>query len=66
MQLLRLLALQQNKRVLHQMLERSIISEDVIDVFDAMGIKRPEISILSEEFLKEVQGMAEKNLSGDV
>lgn len=39
---------------LHQMLERFIISEDVIDVFDAMGIKRPEISILSEEFLKEV------------
>lgn len=48
---------------LHQMLERSIISEDVIDVFDAMGIKRPEISILSEEFLKEVQGMKQKNLA---
>ena len=45
------------------MLERSIISEDVIDVFDAMGIKRPEISILSEEFLKEVQGMKQKNLA---
>jgi type I restriction enzyme R subunit len=48
---------------LHQMLERSIISEDVIDVFDAMGIKRPEISILSEEFLKEVQQMKQKNLA---
>ena len=48
---------------LHQMLERSIISEDVIDVFDAMGIKRPEISILSEEFLKEVQEMKQKNLA---
>lgn len=45
------------------MLERSIISEDVIDVFDAMGIKRPEISILSEEFLKEVQEMKQKNLA---
>ena len=48
---------------LHQMLERSIISEDVIDVFDAMGIKRPDISILSEEFLKEVQEMKQKNLA---
>lgn len=48
---------------LHQMLERSIISEDVIDVFDVMGIKRPEISILSEEFLKEVQEMKQKNLA---
>jgi len=47
----------------HQMLERSIISEDVIDVFDAMGLERPEISILSEEFLKEVQDLKQKNLA---
>ena len=48
---------------LHQLLERSIISKDVIDVFDAMGIKRPDISILSEEFLQEVREMKEKNLA---
>lgn len=48
---------------LHQMLERSIISEDVIDVFEAMGLKRPEVSILSEEFLNEVRQMKEKNLA---
>lgn len=48
---------------LHQLLERSIISEDVIDVFDAMGIKRPDISILSEEFLEEVRAMKERNLA---
>ncbi len=47
----------------NQMLERSIISEDVIDVFDALGMKRPEISILSEEFLREVQEMKQKNLA---
>lgn len=46
-----------------QMLERSIISEDVIDVFDAMGLKRPEVSILSEEFLEEVSAMKQKNLA---
>lgn len=46
-----------------QMLERSIISEEVIDVFDAMGMKRPEISILSEDFLHEVQQMKQKNLA---
>ena len=45
------------------MLERSIISEDVIDVFDVMGLKRPEVSILSEEFLEEVRGMKQKNLA---
>ncbi|PTQ84503.1 type I restriction enzyme R subunit [Trichococcus patagoniensis] len=48
---------------LHQLLERSIISEEIIDVFEAMGIKRPEISILSEEFLEEVQHMQQKNLA---
>ncbi|MCT4662955.1 MAG: type I restriction endonuclease subunit R [Tissierellales bacterium] len=47
----------------NQMLERSIISEEVIDVFDAMGIKRPEVSILSEEFLEEVREMKHKNLA---
>jgi type I restriction enzyme R subunit len=47
----------------HQMLERSIISEDVIDVFDAMGIQRPEVSILSEEFLEEVRELKQKNLA---
>ena len=48
---------------INQMLERSIISEEVIDVFDAMGIKRPEVSILSDEFLEEVREMKEKNLA---
>ncbi len=47
----------------NQMLERSIISEDVIDVFDVMGLKRPEVSILSEEFLNEVKAFKHKNLA---
>ncbi|MDD3840612.1 MAG: type I restriction endonuclease subunit R, partial [Clostridia bacterium] len=47
----------------NQMLERSIISEDVIDVFDVMGFKRPDVSILSEEFLDEVREIKHKNLA---
>ncbi len=47
----------------NQMLERSIISEEVIDVFDTLGIKRPEVSILSEEFLEEVKAIKYKNLA---
>ncbi len=35
----------------------------VIDIFDAAGIKKPDISILSDEFLAEVQGMEHKNLA---
>jgi type I restriction enzyme R subunit len=32
------------------------VSEQVIDVFDAAGIKKPDISILSEDFLAELKG----------
>jgi len=39
---------------------------EVIDVFAAAGLKRPDISILSEEFLKEVAGMKHKNLAAEI
>jgi len=38
----------------------------VIDIFDAAGIKKPDISILSEEFLLEVQNMEHKNIALEV
>lgn len=47
----------------NQMLQRSIISEEVIDVFDVMGIEKPDISILSEEFLEEIKNIKYKNLA---
>lgn len=47
----------------NQMLEKSIISEEVVDVFDALNLKQPEVSILSEEFLTEVKGITHKNLA---
>lgn len=47
----------------NQLLERSIISEEVIDVFDALDLKQPDISILSEEFLEEVKSLKHKNLA---
>ena len=43
---------------IRQIINDAIISDEVIDVFDAAGIKKPDISILSDEFLAEVQGMA--------
>lgn len=48
---------------INQMLERSIISEEVIDVFDVLGLKQPEVSILSDEFLEEVRELKQKNLA---
>ncbi len=46
-----------------QVIDQALSSEKVIDIFDAVGIKKPDISILSDEFLLEVQGMKHKNLA---
>lgn len=51
---------------IRQVIDQALVSEQVIDVFDAAGIKRPDISILSEEFLLELRGMEHKNLALEV
>ena len=49
-----------------QVIDKALVSEQVIDVFDAAGIKKPDISILSEEFLMEVKNMEHKNVALEV
>lgn len=44
-------------------IDNAISSEKVIDIFAAAGIEKPDISILSDEFLHEVRGMKHKNLA---
>lgn len=51
---------------IRQVIDQALVSEQVIDVFDAAGIKKPDISILSEEFLMELKGMEHKNLALEV
>jgi len=46
-----------------QIIDEALSSEQVIDIFAAAGMKKPEISILSEEFLEEVKNMKHKNLA---
>ncbi len=46
-----------------QIVDSALTSDKVIDIFDAAGIKKPDISILSDEFLLEVQGMKHQNLA---
>ncbi len=48
---------------IRQIVSRSVASEGVIDIFKAAGLTRPDISILSEEFLAEVRGMKQRNLA---
>lgn len=51
---------------IRQVIDKALVSEQVIDVFDAAGIKKPDISILSEEFLLELKGMERKNVALEV
>jgi type I restriction enzyme, R subunit len=51
---------------IRQVIDKALVSEQVIDVFDAAGIKKPDISVLSEEFLLEVKNMEHKNIALEV
>jgi type I restriction enzyme R subunit len=46
-----------------QIVSRAISSDKVVDIFDAAGLKKPDISILSDEFLAEVQHLPQRNLA---
>jgi len=48
---------------IRQIVSRAVASEEVIDIFAAAGLKKPDISILSEEFLAEVRGLPQRNLA---
>lgn len=49
-----------------QILSKSVASDEVIDIFSAAGMDRPDISILSDEFLAEVRDMPQRNLALEV
>ena len=51
---------------IRQVIDKALVTEKVIDVFDAAGLKKPDISILSEEFLMELKGMKHKNIALEV
>lgn len=45
------------------MVSRAVVSTEIVDILAAAGIKSPDISILSDEFLAEIQGMKKRNLA---
>lgn len=48
---------------IRQIVSDAIVADEVVDIFDAAGIKKPDISILSDEFLAEVRDMPHRNLA---
>ena len=51
------------EQAIRQIISRVVASEEVVDLFAAAGLRRPDISILSDEFLAEVRGMPQRNLA---
>jgi len=51
------------EHAIRQIVSNAVASDQVVDIFAAAGLKKPDISILSDEFLAEVQGMPHKNLA---
>jgi type I restriction enzyme R subunit len=50
-------------QAVRQIVSRAISTDGVVDLFSAAGLKKPDISILSDEFLAEVRGLPQKNLA---
>lgn len=51
------------EQAIKQLVSKAVVSDKVVDIFSAAGIKTPDISILSDEFLDEIKGMKHKNLA---
>ena len=48
---------------IRQVVDQALVSDTVINIFDEAGIKSPDVSVISDEFLEEVEGMEHKNLA---
>ncbi|WP_431273664.1 type I restriction endonuclease subunit R [Variovorax ureilyticus] len=54
---------EQKEHALRQIISRAVVSDEVVDIFSAAGLKRPDIGVLSDEFLEDVRHMKERNLA---
>jgi type I restriction enzyme R subunit len=51
---------------INQLISRAVISDGVVDIFAAVGLKKPDISIISDEFLQEIRTLPQRNLAIEV
>jgi type I restriction enzyme R subunit len=54
---------EQRDAAIRQIINQAVVSESVVDIFDAVGLEKPNIGLLDEEFLAQVQKLPEKNLA---
>jgi type I restriction enzyme R subunit len=54
------------EHALRQIISRAVVSAEVMDIFGAAGLQRPDVGILSDEFLEDVRKLKERNLAVEV
>src|SRR3990167_5840226 len=54
---------EERELAIRQIISSAVVSDQVVDIFDAVGLDKPNIGILDEEFLEEVRNLPEKNLA---
>lgn len=51
------------EHAIRQIISKAVVSDEVVDIFAAAGLRKPDISILSDEFLADIRGMPQCNLA---
>jgi len=54
---------EQRDLAIRQIINQAVVSESVVDIFDAVGLEKPNIGLLDEDFLAQVKNLPEKNLA---
>lgn len=54
---------EERELAIRQIIGSAVVSEQVVDIFDAVGLEKPNIGLLSDEFLAEVRNLPERNLA---
>ncbi|MEV4780101.1 type I restriction endonuclease subunit R [Burkholderia sp. LMU1-1-1.1] len=54
---------EQRELAIRQIISSAVVSDSVVDIFDAVGLEKPNIGLLSDEFLAQVKNLPEKNLA---
>ncbi|MBT9456093.1 MAG: type I restriction endonuclease subunit R [Burkholderiaceae bacterium] len=54
---------EQREQAIRQIISQAVVSESVVDIFDAVGLDKPNIGLLDDEFLTQVRNLPERNLA---
>jgi type I restriction enzyme, R subunit len=54
---------EQRDEAIRQIISNAVVSDQVVDIFDAVGLEKPNIGLLDDEFLAQVKNLPEKNLA---